>query len=312
MSLRKSPNRRRKQGTGFTLVELLVVIAIIGILIALLLPAVQAAREAARRTECTNNLKQLALATHNYHDTYKVLPMNNKPRPQPWYDGYGANGFSWIAMSLPFFEQGSLYDQLDFKVSLADSDNSNNRALVQEPIEALLCPTDPTPGVRDDLAMWWAWPGAGKGVEGRGPAAVTCYSGFQGDGYDNTPPNGLFERQSDQAVKFGDILDGTSNVLAIGERSPSYSCWAAWSAANGTIINSDYRINQIRETVPVPPSSPKEIGGVRVGAISLHPGGVNTAFADGSVHFLADTMDYDIYNGLANHRDGLPTGGAPF
>lgn len=296
-----------QRNRGFTLVELLVVIAIIGILIALLLPAVQAAREAARRTECTNKVKQLALATHNYHDTYKCLPMNNVPLSSP-----GANGFSWITMTLPFFEQGSLHDQIDFKVPLIDTANSNNRTLVQEPIDALLCPTDPTPGVRNDLAAWWCWPGGAKNAEGRGPAGVTCYSGFQGDGFDTSPPNGLYERRSNQSVRFRDILDGTSNVMAIGERSPSYSCWTAWSAANGVWINSTYRINQIRETVPVPPAVLQEIGGVRGGAISLHPGGINVGFADGSVHFMAETMNYETYRTLAQHRDGLPTGGAPF
>jgi len=292
---------------GFTLVELLVVIAIIGILIALLLPAVQAAREAARRTECTNNLKQLALATHNYHDTYKVLPMNNVPLTAP-----GPNGFSWIAMTLPFFEQGSLHDQLDFRFPLIDAANSNNRELVTEPIEALLCPTDPTPGVRNDLAAWWCWPGGAKNAEGRGPAGVTCYSGFGGAGIDTKPPNGIFERGTNQSVRFRDILDGTSNVLSIGERSPSYSCWAAWSAANGVWIGAEYRINQIRETEPVPPAVAVEKGGERYGAVSLHPGGINTAFADRSVHFMGETMNYTIYLQLTQHRDGLPTGGAPF
>ncbi|MEX0818435.1 MAG: DUF1559 domain-containing protein, partial [Pirellulaceae bacterium] len=95
----------RKRTQGFTLVELLVVIAIIGILVALLLPAVQAAREAARRMSCNNNLKQLALAAHNYHDTYKVFPANannrDASRGKP-----PTNGFSWISKTLPFFEQG--------------------------------------------------------------------------------------------------------------------------------------------------------------------------------------------------------------
>ena len=106
---------RRKPGRGFTLVELLVVIAIIGILVALLLPAVQAAREAARRMSCNNNLKQLALSAHNYHDTYKVFPSSanhRDPAPRP------SNGFSWIAKVLPFLEQGPLHDTLDFNRSL--------------------------------------------------------------------------------------------------------------------------------------------------------------------------------------------------
>jgi len=292
----------RRNFHGFTLVELLVVIAIIGILIALLLPAVQAAREAARRTECTNNLKQLALATHNYHDTYTVLPCNNNPLSIP-----GPNGFSFIAMMLPFFEQGSLHDQLDFRFPLVDSANSNNRALVQEPIEALLCPTDPTPAVRNDLALWWQYPAGNKGEHGRGPAGVTCYMGSCGVGIGGD--DGLFERAPLHGVRFRDILDGTSNVISLGERSPSYSCWAAWSSANGVWLMSRYRINQIRETQPVPPATAEEIGGVRYNAVSLHPGGINVAAADGSVHFLGETIEFALWQGLMGHRDGVPTGG---
>ena len=297
---------RPRSGSGFTLVELLVVIAIIGILIALLLPAVQAAREAARRAKCTSNMKQLALATHNYHDAFKVLPMNNVPNPSP-----GRNGFSWIAMALPFLEQGALHDQLDFNVTLIDSATSNNRTLVETPIEPLLCPSDPTPGVRDDLAMWWNWPSGASGSAGRGPAGVTCYMGYQGDWFDTTPPDGLFERQTTRAVRFRDILDGTTNVMAIGERSPSYSCWCAWSAANGVWIVTRYRINQIRETVPTPPGVCEEIGGVRYGAVGFHPGGINVAFGDGGVHFLAETMDFAVYQQIGHLSDGLPVGGAP-
>ena len=289
---------------GFTLVELLVVIAIIGILIALLLPAVQAAREAARRSQCTNNMKQLALATHNYHDTHKCLPMNN---PAP-------NGFSWITMALPYFEMGSLYEQLDFNISLYDS-VGNNRTLVTTPIDALLCPTDPTPGIRDDLATWWPYPGLLTASD-TGPTGVTCYMGYQGDWFTaaTDPPDGLYERTPETPVRFRDILDGTSNVMAIGERSPSYSCWCAWSAANGAWIVTRYRINLIRETSPVPPGTSPAwcAGGLRYGASSLHPSGINVAFADGSLHFLSETMNFTVYQQMGNHRDGLPTGGAIF
>ncbi len=298
---------------GFTLVELLVVIAIIGILIALLLPAVQAAREAARRAQCTNNLKQLGLAIHNYHDTHKTLPMNNRPIPPGSYPG--RNGFSWIATSLPYLEQGPLYDQLDFRVPLIDSTVSDNRSLVEEPIDTLLCPSDPTPPVRSDLATWWAYPAAGTTV-GTGPAAVTCYKGFCGIGVDSEPPNALFERLPQRAVRFRDILDGTSNVLATGERSPSYSHWAAWAAGNGVTLRTEYRINGIRALCPTPTTTASPCpawgsGGVREGAASFHPGGINAGYADGSVHFLSETMELALYQQIANHADGLPTGGVP-
>jgi len=294
----------RRRRCAFTLVELLVVIAIIGVLVALLLPAIQAAREAARRTECINNLKQLGLAIHNYHDTHKALPMNNRPNPVP-----NSNGFSWIVASLPYMEQNTLYDQLDFNVPLIDSTRSNNRTLINTPIEALLCPSDPTPGVRSDLANWWAYPGANAMGSDR-TAGVSCYKGFAGpDTWDTDPPDALFERQPRRPVLLRDILDGTSNVLATGERSPSYSCWAAWSAANGAWVSTYYRINQIRETDPVP--SAPEVGGIRYGAISLHMSGINAGFADGSVHFLHENMDLTVYRQIGHHYDGLPMQGAP-
>lgn len=303
-------NSRRWQ--GFTLVELLVVIAIIGILIALLLPAVQAAREAARRAQCTNNLKQLGLAIHNYHDTHKSLPVNNRPIPYGTLPGY--NGFSWIAMMLPYFEQGALYDQLDFRLPLTDSASSRNFTTVQQPIGALLCPSDPTTPVRTDLAASWPYPAA-NGTAGT-TAAVTCYKGFMGQGFDSIPPNALFERSTDRAIRFADILDGTSNVLATGERSPSYSHWAAWSSANGVWVTTDYRINQIQELCATPTSTTAPCpawtaGGVRYCAVSLHPGGINAGYADGSVDFLSETMDLTVYRQIAHHADALPTGGAP-
>lgn len=291
---------------GFTLIELLVVIAIIAILIALLLPAVQQAREAARRSQCKNNLKQLGLAIHNYHDTHNAFPMSARNIP-------GTNGFSWISMSLPFFDQAPLYNQLNFNYTLLDTMNSNNRTLIETPMPTLLCPSDPTQAVRSDLARWWAWPGEPSPTQPAsqgGPAAVTCYMGFQGDWFDTHPPDGIFERSPAQKVRMRDIIDGTSNVLMCGERSPSYSPWAAWAAGNGVWICTRYRINQIRETVPVP--DPTEAGGVKYGAISMHTGGIQVLMADGSVHFLSENMDFDTYQQLGHMSDGMPIGGNSF
>ena len=128
----------RRSRDGFTLVELLVVIAIIGILIALLLPAVQAAREAARRTQCSNNVKQMVLALHNYHAVYKTFPFghlylgihDNDPA-----DNNGGSAFGWAWSILPFCEQGPLFNQFDSTLPITDQANSNNRALAQTPLE---------------------------------------------------------------------------------------------------------------------------------------------------------------------------------
>ncbi len=136
------------RNNGFTLVELLVVIAIIGILIALLLPAVQAAREAARRMSCTNKMKQIALALHNYHDTNKAFPYghihrgNHDGNPN---NGRGGNGFGWAWSILPFLEQEALFEQFDSRWPITDSSNSNNLQLMQTPLEAYACPSDDKP-----------------------------------------------------------------------------------------------------------------------------------------------------------------------
>jgi prepilin-type N-terminal cleavage/methylation domain-containing protein/prepilin-type processing-associated H-X9-DG protein len=301
---------------GFTLVELLVVIAIIGILIALLLPAVQRARESARMTQCKNNLKQLGLAVHHYHDAFKEFPRSANhrlPMVSPTNPD-GNNGFSWIAKTLPYFEQVALHESLDFLKLAHDGSLTNavreNIDVIQTPLPQLLCPTDPTPAVRNDLARWWNWPGLltptqpiGQG----GPAAVTTYMGYQGIGFDTDPPDAIFERSPARAVRINDILDGTTNTLALGERSPSYSPWCAWSTGNGVWILTQYAINQIRRTQPAPNAA--EVGGVKYGAISMHDGGAHVAMADGSVRFFSQNMSLSIYQQLGHMKDGKPAGG---
>jgi prepilin-type N-terminal cleavage/methylation domain-containing protein len=323
------PIRKR----GFTLVELLVVIAIIGILVSLLLPAVQSAREAARRMQCANNLKQLALAVHNYADTHKVFPTNANGADLP---AFSTNGFSFIAKTLPFFEQQTLHDKLDFNRKTTDPFSGTkitnpapgtNLFFINSVIPSLLCPTDPTKAVRTDLAAYWSWPannniGAASGG-GPGPAAVTCYMGFQGDYFDSNPPDGIFERSGvGGSVKFSQVIDGTSNVLMLGERSPSYSPWCAWAAGNGVWIctrsaapnattgnpgGNPFHINAVRKQFPTPNAT--EVGGIKYAAVSLHPGGIQVATADGSVHFLSETMDHLMYRNLAMMANGQPAGG---
>ncbi|PQO43180.1 DUF1559 domain-containing protein [Blastopirellula marina] len=308
-------SRSKGKRRGFTLVELLVVIAIIGVLIALLLPAVQQAREAARRMQCTNNLKQISLAVHNYHDTFGVVPMN---MPATFTQGT-RNGFSYLSTMLQFIEQGNVHDQLDFRYGMSDSASSNNLSIIQTPIQTFLCPSDPTPGVRSDLARSWNYPltATTSTVNTGGPAGVTTYKGWAGrtiDANGTNNRNAVFDRYSDKAaVQFRDIIDGLSNTFIFVEQSPSWSPWCAWAGGNGdwsAIYDNTGRINAVWIAFGKPPSNAELGSGARYAPNSFHPGGINVGYADGSVHFLPNTIEFSVYEGLGCHNDGLPIGGS--
>ena len=190
---------------AFTLVELLVVIAIIGILVALLLPAVQFAREAARRTQCSNNLKQLGLALHGYHDTHKRFPSGIIASEDDFRDGL----HSGFALLLPFFEEQNLHRAYDFDTAWR---SGNNLALAQTRVDVLLCPSSGNqvpqdggvPGAATDYAL------------SKGPLAYLCAKASGG---------GMFDINS--GVRIAEILDGTSHTFAIGEAASSRNLPAA-------------------------------------------------------------------------------------
>jgi len=297
----------RRSRHAFTLIELLVVIAIIAVLIALLLPAVQQAREAARRSQCRNNLKQLGLALHNYHDTHNTFPMNMRSfvtAPSP-----NNSGFSFISMILPYIDQAPLYNTLNFSYATTNSASSSNLTASKTVLPALLCPSDPTPGYREDLAATWNWPSGPGATKNKGAAAVTCYKGWAGNGVDNSPANAMFERTTTSVIRMRDIIDGTSNVFAMGEHSPSYAPWCGWISTNGawTTYRADTRLNGIKLTFPTPNN--EEVGGPREAAVSMHVGGGFFLLADGSVHFISENMSSTVYLQIGCHNDGLPTGG---
>lgn len=238
--------RFRSRWRGFTLVELLVVIAIIGILVALLLPAVQAAREAARRMSCTNNLKQLGIALHNYHDSYKTFPTgaiwgNGVGRPQ------GPYHHTWMTKILPYMEQQPLYDQMDIKAPVWDIANNQAFPFAQEQVASLLCPSDAGFRSGDHLISTTS-----RGNDYR--VGLTCYAGTIGFHWWPTAGpwgnnwitqrfpslrggeySGIFSDHQTTAIR--DITDGTANTIAVAEVTTTGFKRAA-GVSGGTILTT--------------------------------------------------------------------------
>ncbi|MCI0380418.1 MAG: DUF1559 domain-containing protein [Gemmataceae bacterium] len=305
--------------SAFTLIELLVVLAIIGVLIGLLLPAVQKVREAASRTECTSNMKQLALAAHHFEESRRRLPPgqigpNHTPIPGQPFFGWGENsrGWSWLAIILPFIEQNNLYDRGGIP----------NKTLAQSGIAAVrvslfLCPSD---------TAYNAPPRLDAGNLAFFPVGHTNYKGVSGanwgfDGSQNlwfpTPwknqgTNGSFDglNQGDGAMyrtdifihrRMTDITDGLSNTFLIGEDVPSKNRWCSWPYASHAY-----------GTCAIPPNA-RRLDGTEFDPFiwydthsfrSSHPGGLNFAFADGSVRYIRDAIDLKHYRALATIRGG--------
>lgn len=290
----KSPFRKR----GFTLVELLVVIAIIGILVALLLPAVQMARESARRTRCINNLKQMGVALQNHHDTKGKFPTGGTI-PWDWNNRHSDTnvGPSWPFQILPFMEQEALYLSNDLVAVESTTIGAyfcpTRRTPTKQSTRVLMDYASATPG--DSVGSWdqfWygnVW-GIPTGVRYRG---VIVRSG------DN--------RQS----RFANIIDGTSNVMAISEkmlRLPNYGS-GDWHDDRGWTDGWDPDVVRYTAYRPYPDQvSATCPDGADVGYHfgSAHPAGINAVFADGSVHMLSYNIEARVFNFLGDREDGNP------
>lgn len=215
---------------GFTLVELLVVIAIIGILIGMLLPAVQQVREAARRTTCSNNIRQLALAVHSYESARQRFPVNQIGAGAPTSGGFAAGYYSWMVPVLPFIEQQNVFNQFDLTVNNGDgndykiSDSHPNAQAVGQLIDAFLCPSD-TPNLNNSVILGSANPAPSSYASNAGwPSRST---GFSGERSPSSMFNGVIPLVNPVAadswhgsnrIGFQHIVDGASNTTLISER----------------------------------------------------------------------------------------------
>jgi prepilin-type N-terminal cleavage/methylation domain-containing protein/prepilin-type processing-associated H-X9-DG protein len=312
-----------KRSRGFTLIELLVVIAIIAVLIALLLPAVQAAREAARRSQCVNNLKQIGLALQNYHDIQLKFPAG---RPGYVSDSYDINYTSGFVAILPYMEQQNLFNSWNQQVCFDNQASIGPYILgtvqfttvVTTVIQTHLCPSDISAPHN---------PNSWVSITGLATSSYAFCAGTVG------PPNGTVNGFNDKTSNTGfahylvphgipEFLDGTSNTISTGEviaadgtwktiptcptpnqatTLASAGYWNVWSANSREESNFRTTVNPLNS----PPCSGLVLDGLLNGAFgSYHPGGANFVFADGSVHFLKNTINLAVYQGLSTRSLG--------
>jgi prepilin-type N-terminal cleavage/methylation domain-containing protein len=286
---------------AFTLVEVLVVIAIIGVLIALLLPAVQAAREASRMISCKNNLKQIGLAIHNYHDLQRRLPAGwttASSNPE------GPNGWSWAAAILPQMEQRNLQDRIRFDLPISDPANQVVRASI---VPSLVCPSD----ILEPQFQ----------IYGNGPAdefanqdkigsplflvAKSNYAGVFGlSEIEDVPSAGEGTFYHNSRLTFASITDGLSNTLIVGERGSKLG-GSVWT---GVILNANNRKARIVGTAD---HTPNHVDHHFDDFSSFHVQGAHFLAGDGSVQRINSQIDLATYQALVTRSGGEPVSSQP-
>ncbi len=290
----------RKKKRGFTLVELLVVIAIIGILVALLLPAVQAAREAARRMQCSNHLKQIGLAFHNHHDTFKAFPTGGwhwsiapefrngtSPEISP------RQGAGWAYQILPYVEEIAVWEG----AGGATLDDRQRNAIGAK-ISGYFCPSRRSPEAFN-LASWYGPPGTYE--HGMIDYAACCV---------NSPA--AVERVNDaninlrrSSTNFAKITDGTANTLLVGEKRLNFLRVGSVQGDDNEGYTSGWDHDVIRDATRKPLPDPRAGDGqLRFGA--SHPGAFNVVLVDGSVRAIPYTIDATVFANFGNRQDGQP------
>jgi prepilin-type N-terminal cleavage/methylation domain-containing protein/prepilin-type processing-associated H-X9-DG protein len=305
---------------AFTLIELLVVIAIIGVLVALLLPAVQSAREAARRIQCSNNLKQLGLAMQNYHSALDVFPMGAREwvgDPVPFGPGFWYDDHGWYGPILAYLEQWPTYNSINFSVQFSGPINSTSR---RAKIAMFGCPT--SDGVHEDEFNDWNW------ARVRGTYAVN----FGNTNYGQGTMNGVSFRGAPftyrESMSMASLLDGASGTLMFGEViTPKDSTgWdgpiaetqiaVGGQSFEGWLTPNSKIPDQVVRMCPQPgglnglpgctliSTSPADTPLQTFAARSKHPGGVNVGLCDGSVRFIKNSIAPNVWSALSTAAGG--------
>ncbi len=294
---RPLPTRRG----GFTLIELLVVIAIIAVLVGLLLPAVQKTREAAARTKCQNNMKQLGLALHNYHDTYNRLPPGGSGPPNP--------DLGFHVLVLPYIEQANLFAGFN---PAQNWDSAANKPFIVQSVPIHRCPSSTEQRSNE---------GTGAEVVGGEAAYTTHYLGVMGPkgagpggvsyAVNGPTTHGGFAQQGvlgfNTRVRFTDVQDGTSNTLMLGEMSwtanPSPLLYRAWPRGCRTSNNACLPAKNVANSFASTPYTGANFNDLSFG--SMHAGGgANFVLTDGSVRFVPPTVDLLAYRAAASYNGG--------